>query len=169
MSELIKRILLIFVAGMMSGAALATDLNITGTVVASPCTVDTSSVSQDVDFGQVRLTVMRVAGNASEWKPFEVKLINCPRATTSVTVTFSGMPDNDDATLYTNAGTAPHAAVQVAQQMNKSLVQGDGSTMTVPVNAQRNATYALAGRLIVNDDTGPGTFSSVVQMSFTYQ
>ncbi|CAI1803167.1 putative fimbrial protein SthD [Serratia fonticola] len=168
MSELIKRTLLIFVAGMMSGTVQATDLNITGKVVASPCAVDTTSVSQDVNFGQVRLTEMRAAGNASDWKPFEVKLINCPSATTSVTVTFSGMPASD-ATLYANTGTAPNAAVQVAQEINKSLIQGNGSTMTVPVDAQRSATYALAGRLIVTDDTGAGTFSSVVQMAFTYQ
>lgn len=169
MSELMKRTQLILVAGIMSSAVQATDLTMSGLVKASPCVVDASSVSQDVDFGQVRLSEMRAAGNASEWKPFQVKLINCPTNTTTVTVTFSGTPASTDATLYANAGTAPDAAVQMAQAANKSLVQGTGSTMTVPVDALHNATYALAGRLIVNNDTGPGTFSSVVQMGFTYQ
>lgn len=169
MSELLKRLGLTIAAGMMSNAVQATDLNITGIVIASPCTVDTSSVSQNVDFGQVRLTEMRAAGNATGWKPFEVKLINCPQGTTSVKVTFSGTPAPADATLFANAGTAINVAVQLAQAANKNLVQGDGSTMTVSVDAQRSATYALAGRLISFSDTSTGTFSSVVQMGFTYQ
>ncbi|AKG70093.1 fimbrial-like adhesin protein SfmF [Serratia fonticola] len=169
MSELITRTLLIIVAGIMSSAVQATDLNINGIVVASPCTVDTASVSQDVDFGQVRLNEMRAAGNASDWQSFEVKLVNCPPSTTSATVTFSGTPATADATLYDNAGTAVNAAVQLAQAANKTLVQGNGSSMTVSVDAQHNATYALAGRLMSFSDTGPGTFSSIVQMAFTYQ
>ncbi|CAI0802819.1 fimbrial protein [Serratia fonticola] len=169
MSELITRTLLIIVAGIMSSAVQATDLNINGIVVASPCTVDTASVNQDVDFGQVRLNEMRAAGNASDWQSFEVKLVNCPPSTTSATVTFSGTPATADATLYDNAGTAVNAAVQLAQAANKTLVQGNGSSMTVSVDAQHNATYALAGRLMIFSDTGPGTFSSIVQMAFTYQ
>ncbi|MBL5903543.1 fimbrial protein [Serratia fonticola] len=169
MSELRKWMLLTIAAGIMSSAVQATDLTINGMVVATPCTVDTASVSQDVDFGQVRLNEMRVAGNASDWQSFEIKLVNCPQNTTSVTVTFSGIPASNDATLYANAGTAPNATVQLAQDANRTLVQGAGSTMTVPVDEQHNATYALAGRLIVTDDTGAGTFSSVVQMNFTYQ
>ncbi|CAI1564425.1 fimbrial protein [Serratia fonticola] len=169
MNELRKRTLLIIVAGIMSSAVQATDLTINGRVVATPCTIDTASVSQDVDFGQVRLTEMRAAGNASDWKAFQVKLVNCPQGTTSSVVTFSGTPATADVTLYANAGTATNAAVQLAQDANKTMVQGTGSTMTVPVDAQHNATYALAGRLIVTDDTRAGTFSSVVQMNFTYQ
>lgn len=169
MSELRKWMLLIIAAGIMSSAVQATDLTINGMVVATPCTVDTASVSQDVDFGQVRLNEMRAAGNASDWQSFEVKLVNCPPSTTSATVTFSGTPAPADATLYTNTGTAVNAAVQLAQAANKTLVQGNGSSMTVAVDAQHNATYALAGRLMIFSDTGPGTFSSVVQMNFTYQ
>ncbi|MEX2952251.1 fimbrial protein [Serratia fonticola] len=169
MSELRKWMLLIIVAGIMSSAVQATDLTINGKVVATPCTVDTASVSQDVDFGQVRLTEMRAAGNTSDWEAFQVKLVNCPQGTTSSTVTFSGTPAATDATLYANAGTAVNAAVQLAQAANTTLVQGDGSSMTVLVDAQHIATYALAGRLMVFGDTGPGTFNSVVQMNFTYQ
>mgnify|MGYP000030189227 CR=1 FL=1 len=169
MRELRKLTWLLIVAGTMSNAVQATDLSINGMVVATPCTVDTASVSQDVNFGQVRLNEMRAAGNASDWEVFQVRLISCPQSTTSATVTFSGKSATTDATLYDNSGTATNAAVQVAQAGNKTLVQGNGSTMTVPVDAQHNATFALAGRLIVNDSTRPGTFSSVVQLGFTYQ
>jgi minor fimbrial subunit len=169
MSELLKRMWPILVAGMMSGAVQATDLNISGTVVATPCTVDTGSVSQDVDFGQLRGTDLKTAGEASDWIPFEVKLVGCPASTTSATVTFSGERASTDATLYANTGSAVNVAVQMAQAANKAQVQGDGSTMTVAVDGQHNAVYELAGRLISAGDTGPGTFYSVVQMGFTYQ
>ncbi|MFP2514724.1 fimbrial protein [Buttiauxella agrestis] len=169
MSDLMKKVLLLMVAGMMSSAVQAIDLKISGTVVATPCAVDASSVSQDVGFGQVRLSEMRGTGNASDWVPFKIKLVNCPQGTTAVTATFSGMPATADATLYANAGTATNAAVQMVQDANKTLVQGDGSSMTVPVDALHNATYALAGRLISFDDTSAGSFRSVVQVNFTYQ
>lgn len=172
MAALIKHttlVLLVMAAGYNVSMADPVNINITGRVVASPCTVDTASVSQEVNFGQVRLNEMRAAGNASDWQSFEVKLVNCPPSTTSAKVTFSGTPATADATLYANTGTAVNAAVQLAQAANKTLVQGNGSSMTVSVDAQHNATYALAGRLMIFSDTGPGTFSSVVQMNFTYQ
>lgn len=169
MSDLMKKTLLIMAVGVLSSAVQATDLKISGMVVATPCTVDTSSVSQDVDFGQVRLSEMRVNGNASDWKPFVVKLVNCPQGTTAVTATFSGTPAIADATLYANTGTATNAAVQMVQDANKTLVQGDGTSMTVSVDALHNATYALAGRLINFNDTSAGSFRSIVQMNFTYQ
>ena len=148
----------------------AVDVNINGNVVASPCTVDTASVSQNVDFGQLRGTDLKTAGASSEWQPFEVKLKNCPVSTTSATVTFNGTPFVDDSTLYANAGTAARVAVQVAQAANKSQIQGNGSSMTVNVDAQHNATYALAGRMFSpGGNTGSGTINSVVQMNFTYQ
>jgi minor fimbrial subunit len=150
--------------------ATAADININGNVVASPCTVDTASVSQEVDFGQVRSTDLKTAGTASDWQPFEVKLKNCPASTSAATATFNGTPFADDASLYANAGTADHVAVQMAQNVDKNKVQGNGSSMTVNVDAQHNATYALAGRLISPaGNTGPGTVNSVVQINFTYQ
>ncbi|HGM5490686.1 TPA: fimbrial protein [Serratia fonticola] len=160
----------VWLAGMVSLGAQATDINLSGTVIASPCTVDTASVSQDVNFGQLRNTDLKTAGATSDWQPFEVKLKNCPVSTTTATVTFNGTQFVDDATLYANAGTAARVAVQMAQAANKSLVQGNGSSMTVNVDAQHNATYALAGRVISPaGNSGPGTVNSVVQMNFTYQ
>lgn len=84
-------------------------------------------------------------------------------------VTFNGQPAAEDPTLYANTGTAANAAVQMARDTNKAQVQGNGSSMNVPVDAQRKATFLLAGRVIVSDTTLPGTFNSLVQMNFTYR
>ena len=160
----------VWLAALLSLSVQAADINIDGTVVASPCTVDTASVSQDVNFGRVRRADLMVAGASSEWQPFEVTLKNCPASTTSATVAFNGTPFVGDSTLYANAGTAARVAIQMAQAANKTQVQGTGSSMTVNVDAQHNATYALAGRLISPaGNTGAGSVNSVVQMNFTYQ
>ncbi|MBF7978833.1 fimbrial protein [Rahnella laticis] len=170
MRRLLKQTVLILMAGAMSHAAQALDLNISGTVIASPCTVDTSSVSKDVDFGTVRSTDLKDAGSASDWKSFSVNLINCPVSTTKAQVTFTGNPAQEDATMYDNAGTASNVAVQMATYADKSNILGNGTSMTVNIDAQHQATYLLAGRLVsINGNTGPGTFNSVVQLNFTYQ
>ncbi|HEJ9059135.1 TPA: type 1 fimbrial protein [Serratia fonticola] len=170
MNALIKNTLLIMVASSMSWAVQATNINIAGNVVASACNVDSGSVSQDVDFGQLRSTDLKEAGTATDWKPFTVKLTHCPLSTSKVTATFSGSPSTDGADLFANSGTAKNVAVQVVQDANKALVQGNGSRMTVNVDAQHEAIYALAGRIYsVNGDTVAGTLSCVLVMNFTYQ
>ncbi|HGM5490612.1 TPA: fimbrial protein [Serratia fonticola] len=170
MNALMKNILLIMVASPMSWAVQAANINIAGNVVASACNVASESVSQDIDFGQLRSTDLKDAGTATVWQPFTVKLTHCPLSTSKVTVTFSGSPSTDDPALFANSGTAKNVGVQVVQDANKMLVQGNGSSMTVNVDAQHEATYALAARVYsVNGDTVAGTLSSVVVMNFTYQ
>jgi minor fimbrial subunit len=170
MIPLMKNIILAMMIGAMSNSVHAADLNITGNVVASACNVDSGSVSQDIDFGQLRSTDLKVAGTATGWQPFTVKLTRCPPSTRSVTLIFSGTPSVDDATLFANSGSAENVAVQVAREADKTVIQGNGSSMTVDVDAQHEVTYALAARIYsINGNTVAGSFSSVVVMNFTYQ
>ncbi|CNI11569.1 putative mannose-resistant/Proteus-like fimbrial protein [Yersinia aldovae] len=170
MSELFKRTLLVAVVGMICHTTQAADLSVTGHVVASPCNVDSGSVSKDIDFGQLRSTDLKTAGSTSDWQAFQIKLTNCPLSTNKATATFSGTPATENNTLYANTGTAENVAVQMAQDSDKAKVLGNGSSMTVDIDARHNAVYDLTGRLLsVAGNTGPGTFSSVVQMNFTYQ
>ncbi|MGO4744699.1 fimbrial protein [Serratia quinivorans] len=173
MSKLITSTLLLVAAGMMSSAVQATDLDINGIIVASACTVDSASVNQNVDFGQMRATDLKVAGSAGDWKSFAVKLTHCPASTSKATVTFTGTPSVDDATLYANssaAAAAQNVAVQMVQDADRSVVQGNGSKMTANVDAQHSAIYNLAARLYsVQGNAVAGTFTSVVLLNFTYQ
>jgi minor fimbrial subunit len=165
-------IISIFLSAYLHPAlAESVTVNVTGNVIASPCTVDTGSVSQDVNFGQQIATKLNVVGTASDWQSFQVKLVNCPASTRKATVTFNGIAFATDTTLYSNAGTATGVAIQMAQDNDKNQIQGNGSSMTVDVDATlHTATYALAGRLISpSHNSGAGTVNSIVQMSFTYQ
>ncbi|CAI1072564.1 putative fimbrial protein SthD [Serratia quinivorans] len=157
---------------LMSFNAMASEINISGRVIASPCRVDSGSVSQTIEFDQLRSTDLKTAGTASNWKNVAVKLINCPVSTRQVTVTFDGTKSADDASLYANqqAGGASNIALQVAQQADTAKVQGPGSSMTAAVDTLHNATFLLAGRLYSpGGNTMPGKFSSMVLMSMTYQ
>jgi len=161
--------LVIFMAGMGSSAVQATDLNMTGEVVASACQVDNSSASQDIDFGQLRSTDLKEAGSATEWAPFTLKLIRCPLTTQSAKITLTGTPSEDAPTLFANSETAKNIAAQIALNNDRSVIIGNGNSVTAMVDAQHSVVYNFAGRLYsVNGNTTSGTFSSVVQMSFTY-
>ncbi|MFT2797386.1 fimbrial protein [Serratia sp. N21D137] len=170
MRKLIKNALLITITGMMSSTLQATNLNINGTVVASSCNVDSGSVNQDVDFGPLRSSDLKDNGTATIWIPFTVRVTQCPISTNRVTATFSGTPSTDDITLFANSGTAGNVAVQIAQNADKSVVQGNGSSMTMNVDAQHNAVFDLASRIYsVHGNTTAGSFNSTVLINFTYQ
>lgn len=166
--NLIGTILLSTVCSTMANAE---NVAVNGRIVASPCTVDAASASQTVDFGRVKKRNMQQAGNASDWRPFQVSLINCPPTTSRVTASFTGMPFPGDATLYASSGTALGVAVQVAQDADKSRIQGLGSSMVVDVDpVKHTATYALSARLFSpNGDIAAGDVNSQLLMSFTYQ
>ena len=147
----------------------ATELNITGDVLASACIVESSSANQEIDFEQLRSTDLKEAGSNTDWKPFTIKLVNCPVTTRQATVMFTGNPDRDDPTLYANNGTAKNIAVQLVTEADKTAVKGDKSKLTVPVTAEHSALFSLAGRLYsVKGNASSGTFNSLVQLSFTY-
>lgn len=155
----------------VAASATAADLNINGKVVSSPCIVDTASVSRDVDFGQLIIKKdLATAGAGGDWKSFEVRLNNCPATVSSVVAHFTGTPATEDATLYSNSGTATHVAVQLVTDADKTLILGPGSQLTADVDAQRSAVYELAARpYTTSGEVTAGSLVSLTQINFTYQ
>jgi len=147
----------------------AVNINISGTVVATPCVVDLTSVNQTIDFGQLRATDFQNVQSAGEWRPFSLLLTNCPASTTQVTTTFTGNADSVDATRFSNSGTAKNAALQVTGS-DHGQTYTNNSTMVVAVDAQRNATFPLSAR-VVSPAGGmtSGSFRSQLQITFSYQ
>lgn len=170
-------LILTLILGLVSDELIAADIvniNISGRIIAAPCVVDADSVSQNVDFGQLTALDLRAAGSASAWKPFKVKLVNCPAATVTAVATFTGTPFATNATLYSNATlpeNATNIAIQVVDDNNRSLIKGNGTSMTANIDpVLHQATFSLAGRVISpNGNVGTGTINSVMMMTFTYQ
>jgi minor fimbrial subunit len=156
--------------------AQATDVTITGKVIASSCTVSpVLAAGQTVDLGTLGRTHFQAANDAGTWTSFALNLTNCPAGTTSVKATFTGTPDGTNSNLYANtepaATAAPNMAVQMADDANRSTVLSTGSVMSVTVDTLTGtATFPLAARLYTpTGGAQAGQVSSSVLVNFTYQ
>lgn len=168
-----KKLFGILAAGLYLIAATATadpvTLNITGNVVASPCQIGSDSVSKSVDLGQnIQASTLQAPGSSSDWVLFEINLVSCPAGTTQATMTMHGTADNTmPAVLYRNTGTARNVAVQLQMQSGEAMGDGRSYTGTIASNAY---TYKMQARAYSGSgNVTPGTISSVVTATFTYQ
>lgn len=151
--------------------AQATDINLSGTVVASACTVDTGTKEQTVTFDQARAADYVKMGDTSEWQDFELTLSGCPAATTKVTALFSGDADNDDVTKFANAqGNAGGMALQIMTRDHLTEISPAGE-LAVSVDSQsRRAVFPLSARMYTpTGKVTAGEFNTIVQLTFTYQ
>ncbi|NTY85899.1 type 1 fimbrial protein [Serratia fonticola] len=162
---------------VLSGTeAIAADVTISGKVIAASCTVSPVLVGgQSVDLGTLGRLAFQHPGDSGDWQPFALSLTACPAGTTKTTVTFTGVQDSVDATLFANtepsATAASHIAIQLAKDANRSEVLSDNSTMTVNIDSVSNtASFPLAARLYTpTGGVQAGKISSTVLVNFTYQ
>ena len=153
----------------MSGNAHAADstINITGTVVASPCTIE---AVKNVDLGDIDATKLAATGTSSDYVSFSVNLTDCPATTTSATATYSGTASNTD--YYANSGTAKNVEVEVASSYS-SLPMGNGATQGVNIDAAKHSASFNLKACVRNDGKGsavtPGTVSSAIQVAVAYK
>ena len=165
--------LLALLAGAVSSqqALATTQLNITGTIKASPCIVDGDSGNGiDVDLGNnIQSSTLAAASSFSDWKPFNLTLTDCPVTTNVVTATFSGLPATENTALYRNTGDATRVQVELQDAANNNI--GDGKTMTTNVNhSLNNAVFALKARAFSSQGGAtPGSIVGTVQVAFVYQ
>lgn len=145
------------------------DINITGNVVASPCTLDVAGSNLSPSLGTIQATALEAAASSSTWVPFDLKVKSCPASTTSATVTFSGTPDTDSPdSMYASTGNATKVAVELQSAAGDLL--GNGKTLTGTIEADHTYTYKLQTRAYSTaGSVMPGTISAVVQATFTYQ
>lgn len=158
---------------LLSTGAPAADtvtINITGKVVASPCTVD-SNGTYNVNLGQnISAATLSASGSGSGWVPFDVTLSSCPSGTSSVTITFSGTPDSDDGTRYANTtgnGYAQRVAVELQDTSGSNA--GNGKTLTKNVAGDKTVKFPLQARAYsAKGGVSPGNISAQVLMNLTY-
>lgn len=164
-------LLLGLAAVIASHSAIAdTQLNITGTIKASPCTINVPTGGVNVDLGQsIEASSLITAGSATAWKPIAIEVNSCPATTTSATMTLNGTPDTTETQMYKNTGSATEVQIELQSAAGASL--GNGSTMVQDIDSKTNGTtfnmqaraYSSAGKAT------PGDINGVVQLSFVYQ
>ncbi|WNN47057.1 fimbrial protein [Siccibacter colletis] len=165
-----NRMLSCLLLALMSFAVQAEEINVSARLVARPCTVDTDTVNKTVELGQGRASEMKTAGAGGEWTDFELLLTKCPAATVGATVTFSGTPDDDDATAFKNSADATGIALRLASRDRATTYQNE-STMTQTIDtAAHTATFPLSARMFSpKGNPTSGQFAAAVNVSFTYQ
>ena len=152
------------------------NVNITGLVIAPSCTINPVLVAgQPVSLGSPRSDTLQNSGDADPvWNNFTLELTHCPLATSSSTVTFTGTPDADDASLFANTepvgSAASNVAIEISRQSDHSAIISNGSTLTERVaTVTRTVSFPLAARIKTptGNVTG-GAVSASVLVDFTY-
>ena len=125
----------------------------TGNIYANTCVIDSASRNLTVDLGQAVSGSFRDVGDTGEWKDFSLSVSHCPATLALATAFFYGQADSVHPTKFANILIAPQAAFNAA-------INPSDHTATFPLSARYYATSM---------PVTAGTFSSVIQVTFTYQ
>jgi len=177
MNTVTRKSLLLITAcsSLLSASAFAAtsnsvNIDITGTVIASPCVVNGDQPSLEVNIGDtIQADSLSAAGSASDWKDFTLALTSCPASTSSFSVTFSGSQDASDDTMYMNTGTATNLKLELTTQDGATTLGNNTSIDNVVIPAGHSYDLDLRTRAVSKGNVMPGTIVGQVQATFTYQ
>ncbi|HCH9822784.1 TPA: type 1 fimbrial protein [Escherichia coli] len=145
----------------------AADVTITvnGRVVAKPCTIQTKEAN--VNLGDLYTRNLQQPGSASGWHNITLSLTDCPVETSVVTAIVTGSTDNTG--YYKNEGTAENIQIELRDDQDATLKNGDSKTVIVD-EITRNAQFPLKARAItVNGNASQGTIEALINMIYTWQ
>ena len=166
-----KKIILLLTAALMSQAyADDIQLQMVGNIYANTCTVDSASKDLTVDLGQAASSNFKDVGDTGTWKDFSLKVTHCPKTLMLANAFFYGQADSQHPTKFANTGTAKGLALELADPQDNILLAPQASFNVLIDQTDHSATFPLAARYYTTSlPVTAGTFSSVVQVTFTYQ
>lgn len=169
MKRLHKRFLLATFCALFTATLQAADVTITvnGRVVAKPCTIQTKEAN--VNLGDLYTRNLQQPGSASGWHNITLSLTDCPVETSAVTAIVTGSTDNTG--YYKNEGTAENIQIELWDDQDAALKNGDSKTVIVD-EITRNAQFPLmAGKVFAfscnvdgGSSIGAGTTSVYVNL-----
>ncbi|MBL5898414.1 type 1 fimbrial protein [Lelliottia amnigena] len=161
-------IFLIYIILFCNSFCAATNINITGDIASSPCTVSDETRSLTVDLGKMSREEINRAGGGG-WTPFKLTLSHCPVSMSNVIVTFSGDSEAGDNKHFRNDGDASGVALEIADATH-NVVYGNADSATTAIDASQNAQFSLSARAISpQKNATAGSFNSVVLITFNYE
>ena len=195
MKRLHKRFLLATFCALFTATLQAADVTITvnGRVVAKPCTIQTkeanvnlgdlytrnlqqpgsasgwscSPIAVQADIDRVDIIPLQQPGSASGWHNITLSLTDCPVETSAVTAIVTGSTDNTG--YYKNEGTAENIQIELRDDQDAALKNGDSKTVIVD-EIPRNAQFPLKARAItVNGNASQGTIEALINVIYTWQ
>ncbi|MGS4680744.1 fimbrial protein [Enterobacter soli] len=166
-----KKIILFIAMGVMAQAN-ADDIQVqmVGNIYANTCVIDSASKNLTVDLGQAASSNFKDVGDTGEWKDFSLSVSHCPKTLTLATAFFYGKADSVHPTKFANVGSAKGLALELADRQDKILIAPQASFSALINPSDHTATFPLAARYYATSTpVSAGTFSSLVQVTFTYQ
>jgi len=170
---MVKTIVTTFFALLLISASNAfadegTALNISASIVASPCTLSEDTVHGNVSLGSFYTNELSNRGDATGWVPFALKLMECPVTTTAVSVVFTGESDESNPDFFKNMGSSSHVAIEIKDTAGSIVRNGASRTMTV--SPSHDAVLDLQSRMVTpQGGATAGSVTGLVELSFSYQ
>ena len=166
-----KKTALIMALTLLSQAhAEDIQIEMRGNIYANTCIIDSASRNLTVDLGQAASGDFKDVGDTGEWKDFSLSVSHCPPSLALATAYFYGQADSTHPTKFANIGSAKGLALELADRQDNILIAPQASFNAVINQNDHTATFPLAARYYATSmPVSAGTFSSVVQVTFTYQ
>ncbi|HDC4530675.1 TPA: type 1 fimbrial protein [Enterobacter asburiae] len=145
-------------------------LDIRGNIYANACQVDSASQNLTIDLGQANVSDFKGVGDTGMWKSFDITLSKCPTTAVLASATFHGQSDSAYPITFANTGTAKGLALELAAPQDQIMIAPGVSVNRVINQQEHTVDFPLAARYYTTSvPVTAGTFSSVVQVTFTYQ
>lgn len=121
----------------------------------------------NVNLGDLYTRNLQQPGSASGWHNITLSLTDCPVETSAVTAIVTGSTDNTG--YYKNEGTAENIQIELRDDQDATLKNGDSKTVIVD-EITRNAQFPLKARAItVNGNASQGTIEALINVIYTWQ
>ncbi|CAI1672994.1 putative fimbrial protein SthD [Serratia quinivorans] len=145
----------------------AVTVNITGNVIAAPCVIDGAG-SLDIKLDDIVVSKLQKSGDTSPFKSFDLKLKDCPAATTKVTASYAGTVSPLSANSFINTGTATQLVLYLQDSASKEIPPN--TTRQVDVNTTtKAAVFSQKVQIYSKGSATAGTVIGNIVVSFTYQ
>ncbi len=148
-------------------------VNITGSILAASCTVESGGDPLSVALGDYSGGTLTSVGQLTPQKKLTINLSNCSESISGTTVTVSGTPDTvNNKLLGLNnpgaMGTATGIAIQISDSSG-NIIDVNTASKLQPLNAGNNAVVLNLAYDVSSVPVGPGDASSVMYLDFAYQ
>lgn len=165
-----KPFTLLLLLASLSASATDVILSIKGNIYDTACQVDSASQNKVVDLGQAVASDFKAVGDIGVWKNFDITVSNCPQSLTLATIQLDGQRDLLHPFKFANNGTAKGLALEIADRPDMIILAPEARFNAVIDPVTHTGDFPMAARYYTSHTpVTAGTFSSVVQITFTYQ
>lgn len=164
-----RALLCILFAAACSSYADDINLQIQGSVYATTCSVSNDTKNKVVDMGAAPVSDYAASGASGPWVDFQLSLSDCPASIRMVGAKFDGEKAALTASLFANQGTGTGIGLELRKDDQGATIMPGSQEYYVP-DQQNNVVIPLTARYVRTQEAlNPGTFQSIIQLTFTYR